>query len=158
MTRTGASPVRTMAPSVALSHFSPPSLQTSNHGGRQLNGALATIDALPEVVQAVRSQEKKIPVHVDGGIRHGTDVFKALALGADFVWIGRPILWGLAYKGQEGVELALQLIRDEFKKVQASIQGDAVRVSSKTKDDLQTVMQRLKEDDWPVALQFTNYR
>jgi (S)-2-hydroxy-acid oxidase len=87
----------------------------SNHGGRQLNGALATLDALPEVVAAVRSQEKKIPVHVDGGIRHGTDVFKALALGADFVWIGRPILWGLAYKGQEGVELALQLIKDEFK-------------------------------------------
>ncbi|KAJ4333613.1 hypothetical protein N0V87_007463 [Didymella glomerata] len=87
----------------------------SNHGGRQLNGALATLDALPEVVAAVRSQEKKIPVHVDGGIRHGTDVFKALALGAEFVWIGRPILWGLAYKGQEGVELALQLIKDEFK-------------------------------------------
>jgi (S)-2-hydroxy-acid oxidase len=87
----------------------------SNHGGRQLNGALATLDALPEVVAAVKSQKKKIPVHVDGGIRHGTDVFKALALGADFVWIGRPILWGLAYKGQKGVELALQLIKDEFK-------------------------------------------
>lgn len=51
-----------------------------------------------------------------------------------------------------------KLIRDEFKKVQASIQGDAVRVSSKSKDDLQEVMQRLKQEDWPVALQFTNYR
>jgi (S)-2-hydroxy-acid oxidase len=96
-------------------HHGVDGIVVSNHGGRQLNGALATIDALPEVVQAVRSQKKKVPVHVDGGIRHGTDVFKALALGADFVWIGRPILWGLAYKGQEGVELALQLIRDEFK-------------------------------------------
>lgn len=96
-------------------HHGVDGIVVSNHGGRQLNGALATIDALPEVVAAVRSQGKRIPVHVDGGIRHGTDVFKALALGADFVWIGRPILWGLAYKGQEGVELALQLIRDEFK-------------------------------------------
>ncbi|KAL2041587.1 hypothetical protein N7G274_005969 [Stereocaulon virgatum] len=84
----------------------------SNHGGRQLNGALATLDALPEVVEAAKG---KIPVHVDGGIRHGTDVFKALALGADFVWIGRPVLWGLAYNGQEGVELCLRLLSDEFK-------------------------------------------
>ncbi|KAK4983175.1 hypothetical protein LTR66_008927 [Elasticomyces elasticus] len=84
----------------------------SNHGGRQLNGAMATLDALPDVVAAV---QKRIPVHVDGGIRHGTDVFKALALGADFVWIGRPVLWGLAYKGQEGVELCLRLLADEFK-------------------------------------------
>ena len=68
-------------------------LVVSNHGGRQLNGALATLDALPEVVEAVGG---KIPVHVDGGIRHGSDVFKALALGADFCWIGRPVLWGLA--------------------------------------------------------------
>ena len=84
----------------------------SNHGGRQLNGALATIDALPEIVEVAKG---KIPVHVDGGIRHGTDVFKALALGADFVWIGRPVLWGLAYKGQEGVELCLRLLSDEFR-------------------------------------------
>jgi (S)-2-hydroxy-acid oxidase len=82
----------------------------SNHGGRQLNGALATIDALPEVVAAV---EHKIPVHVDGGIRHGSDVFKALALGADFVWIGRPVLWGLAYQGQQGVERCLKILKDE---------------------------------------------
>ncbi|KAI9710073.1 MAG: hypothetical protein M1828_002220 [Chrysothrix sp. TS-e1954] len=84
----------------------------SNHGGRQLNGALSTIDALPEVVEAVRG---RLPVHVDGGIRHGTDVFKALALGASFVWVGRPILWGLSYNGQEGVEHCLRLYRDEIK-------------------------------------------
>ncbi|KAK5135112.1 hypothetical protein LTR08_005637 [Meristemomyces frigidus] len=84
----------------------------SNHGGRQLNGALATLDALPEVVEAVQG---KIPVHVDGGVRHGTDVFKALALGADFVWVGRPALWGLAYKGQAGVELMLRLLSDEIR-------------------------------------------
>ena len=93
-------------------HHGVDGIVVSNHGGRQLNGALATIDALPEVVDAVNG---KIPVHVDGGIRHGTDVFKALALGADFVWIGRPVLWGLAYKGQEGVELCLRLLSDEFK-------------------------------------------
>ena len=92
-------------------HHKVDGIVVSNHGGRQLNGALATLDALPEVVDAV---QRKIPVHVDGGIRHGTDVFKALALGADFVWIGRPVLWGLAYKGQEGVELCLRLLKDEF--------------------------------------------
>ncbi|KAI2480671.1 L-lactate dehydrogenase [Pyrenophora tritici-repentis] len=97
-------------------HHGVDGIVVSNHGGRQLNGALATIDALPEVVAAVRSHTgKKVPVHVDGGIRHGTDIFKALALGADFVWVGRPVLWGLAYKGQEGVELALRLLADEFR-------------------------------------------
>ena len=93
-------------------HHGVDGIVVSNHGGRQLNGALATLDALPEIVEAVRG---KIPVHVDGGIRHGTDVFKALALGANFVWVGRPILWGLAYKGQEGVELCLRLLSDEFR-------------------------------------------
>lgn len=63
-------------------HHGVDGIVVSNHGGRQLNGALATLDALPEIVDAVGG---KIPVHVDGGIRHGTDVFKALALGADFV-------------------------------------------------------------------------
>jgi (S)-2-hydroxy-acid oxidase len=96
-------------------HHGVDGIVVSNHGGRQLNGALATIDALPEVAEAVRSQSKKIPVHVDGGIRHGTDVFKALALGADFVWVGRPVLWGLAYKGQQGVELCLKLLSDEIR-------------------------------------------
>ncbi|EXJ94426.1 hypothetical protein A1O1_02821 [Capronia coronata CBS 617.96] len=93
-------------------HHGVDGIVVSNHGGRQLNGALATLDALPEVVAAVQRQ---VPVHVDGGIRHGTDVFKALALGADFCWIGRPVLWGLAYKGQQGVELCLRLLIDEFR-------------------------------------------
>lgn len=93
-------------------HHNVDGIVVSNHGGRQLNGALATLDALPEVVEAVN---KRVPVHIDGGVRHGTDIFKALALGADFVWIGRPTLWGLAYKGQEGVELCLKLLSDEFR-------------------------------------------
>jgi len=93
-------------------HHNVDGIVVSNHGGRQLNGALATIDALPEIVAVAKG---KIPVHIDGGIRHGTDVFKALALGADFVWVGRPVLWGLAYKGQEGVELCLRLLSDEFR-------------------------------------------
>ncbi|KAH6664658.1 L-lactate dehydrogenase [Halenospora varia] len=84
----------------------------SNHGGRQLDGCVATIDALPEIVAEVRG---RIPVHLDGGIRRGVDVFRALALGADFVWIGRPALWGLAYDGQAGVELMLEILREELK-------------------------------------------
>lgn len=65
----------------------------SNHGGRQLDGAPATLDALVECAEAARG---RIPVHVDGGFRRGSDIFKALALGADCVWVGRPAIWGLA--------------------------------------------------------------
>lgn len=83
----------------------------SNHGGRQLDGVCATIDALADIVDAVRS---RIPVHVDGGIRRGSDIFKALALGADYVWVGRLPFWGLAYKGQAGVKLGLDILYDEF--------------------------------------------
>ena len=65
----------------------------SNHGGRQLDGVPATIDAL---VECVKAAEGKIPIHVDGGFRKGADIFKALALGADCCWVGRPAIWGLA--------------------------------------------------------------
>ncbi|KAK9480285.1 FMN-dependent dehydrogenase [Lipomyces japonicus] len=88
----------------------------SNHGGRQLDGCLPTLHALPEVVKAVNG---RIPVHLDGGIRKGSDIFRALALGADFVWIGRPILWGLKYNGQEGLETVERLLEEEFKLVLA---------------------------------------
>ena len=85
-------------------------LVVSNHGGRQLDGVPASLDALPEVVEAV---EDRVPVLVDGGIRRGTDVVKALALGAQAVLIGRPAIWGLAARGEAGVAHVLELLRDE---------------------------------------------
>ncbi|NXI93453.1 HAOX2 oxidase, partial [Psophia crepitans] len=84
----------------------------SNHGGRQLDGGPATIDALVEVVEAVQG---RVEVYLDGGIRKGSDVLKALALGAKCVFIGRPALWGLAYKGEEGLQEVLRILQDEFR-------------------------------------------
>jgi 4-hydroxymandelate oxidase len=83
----------------------------SNHGGRQLDGVPATIEALPAVADAVAG---RIPVLMDGGIRRGTDVIKALALGATAVGIGRPVLWGLAVGGQPGVREVLEILRLEL--------------------------------------------
>lgn len=83
----------------------------SNHGGRQLDGAIATLDALPEIVSAMRGTG--LDVIVDGGIRRGTDVVKALALGAKMVLIGRPVLWGLAVDGEAGARSVLELLRRE---------------------------------------------
>lgn len=83
----------------------------SNHGGRQLDSAVATLDALPEVVEAVAG---RLEVYVDGGVRRGTDVLKALALGARAVLVGRPVLWALAAAGQDGVRDALALLRAEI--------------------------------------------
>ena len=83
----------------------------SNHGGRQLDTAIATADALPEVVEAVGDDAE---VYVDGGIRRGTDVLKALALGARAVLVGRPVLWGLATGGPDGVTAVLDHLREEL--------------------------------------------
>jgi len=83
----------------------------SNHGGRQLDRAVASLDALPEVADAVGD---RIEVLMDGGIRRGTDVAIALALGARAVLIGRPVIWGLAARGAEGVEHVFGLLRDEL--------------------------------------------
>jgi isopentenyl diphosphate isomerase/L-lactate dehydrogenase-like FMN-dependent dehydrogenase len=83
----------------------------SNHGGRATDTGRGTIDILPEVVDAVGHQ---IPVFVDGGFRRGTDVFKALSLGARAVGIGRPYVWGLASFGQEGVERVIEILRAEL--------------------------------------------
>ncbi|NXI90305.1 HAOX1 oxidase, partial [Psophia crepitans] len=84
----------------------------SNHGARQLDGVPATIDVLPEIVEAV---EGKVEVFLDGGIRKGTDVLKALALGAKAVFIGRPLIWGLVYQGEEGAKEVLQMLKEEFR-------------------------------------------
>jgi len=86
----------------------------SNHGGRQLDGAAASLDALPAIVEAVGG---RIPVLVDGGIRRGSDVVKALALGATCCLIGRPQLWGLAVAGEAGVRHVLELYRKEIDRV-----------------------------------------
>ncbi|XP_077997277.1 uncharacterized protein LOC144450511 [Glandiceps talaboti] len=88
----------------------------SNHGGRQLDTVQATIDVLPEIISAVNGE---IEVYVDGGIRTGTDVFKAIALGAKAVFIGRPIIYGLAYAGQEGARQVLQILKDELSQTMA---------------------------------------
>ncbi len=83
----------------------------SNHGGRQLDAGIPTVKALPEVVEAVDGEGE---VYVDGGVRRGTDVLIALALGARAVLVGRPVLWSLAVGGQEGVTRALNLLHEEI--------------------------------------------
>ena len=83
----------------------------SNHGGRQLDRAVASVDALPDVVAAVR---RRVPVLFDSGIRRGMDALTALALGADAVFVGRPLLWGLAWEGERGAGAVLDMLRDEL--------------------------------------------
>jgi isopentenyl diphosphate isomerase/L-lactate dehydrogenase-like FMN-dependent dehydrogenase len=85
-------------------------IHVSNHGGRADDGGRSSIETLPEIVDAVKG---RIPVLFDSGVRRGTDVVKALALGATAVGIGRPYLWGLAAFGQAGVERVLDLMRAE---------------------------------------------
>ncbi|MDQ1811754.1 alpha-hydroxy acid oxidase [Massilia sp. CCM 9210] len=86
-------------------------LIVSNHGGRQLDGAQSSIGALPAIVDAVG---KRIEVHMDGGVRSGQDVIRALALGAKGVYIGRPFLYGLGAMGEQGVTKCLEIIRNEL--------------------------------------------
>jgi isopentenyl diphosphate isomerase/L-lactate dehydrogenase-like FMN-dependent dehydrogenase len=83
----------------------------SNHGGRQIDGALGSLDALPEIVDAVGD---RIAVLFDSGIRAGADVYKALALGARAVCLGRPYIWGLALEGQDGVEKVVRMLLAEL--------------------------------------------
>lgn len=86
-------------------------LIVSNHGGRQLDTVPATIDALPDIVAAA---DDSLDVFIDGGIRRGTDVLKALALGAKAVGVGRPVIWGLAVNGDEGAKQVLAILRKDF--------------------------------------------
>ncbi len=86
-------------------------IMVSNHGGRQLDGTPASVEALPAVVEAVGGRAE---VYLDGGVRRGTDVLKALALGARAVFVGRPVLWGLAANGEAGARHVLEMLRDEL--------------------------------------------
>jgi 4-hydroxymandelate oxidase len=83
----------------------------SNHGGRQLDGVLSTIRLLPEIADAVAGE---IDILLDGGVRRGSSIVKALRLGASAIMVGRPVLWGLAVSGQQGVETVLSILRDEL--------------------------------------------
>ena len=89
----------------------------SNHGGRQIDGTLSAIETLPEIVEEVKGRAE---IYLDGGIRRGTDVLRALSLGARAVLIGRPLFWGLAVDGDAGVRMVLELLRQEFDRAMAS--------------------------------------
>lgn len=99
-------------------------LIVSNHGGRQLDAAPATVDVLPDIVAAVGGA---VPVLLDGGIRRGTDVLKALALGAAAVAVGRPVVWGLAVAGEQGACDVLGLLRAEVEEALALCGAASVR-------------------------------
>ena len=101
----------------------------SNHGGRAEDSGRSTIESLTEVVDAV---DRRMPVIVDSGFRRGTDIFKALALGADAVAIGRPYLWGLSAFGQEGVETVLDLLARELQIVMR--QAGTTRIEEISRD------------------------
>ncbi|OXU29923.1 hypothetical protein TSAR_004386 [Trichomalopsis sarcophagae] len=103
----------------------------SNHGARQLDGTPAPIEALPEIVKAVGD---KVEVYVDGGVRQGIDVFKALAIGARMVFIGRPMLWGLACGGEEGARAVLEIMRREIDETFALAGCSNVEQISRDKD------------------------
>jgi isopentenyl diphosphate isomerase/L-lactate dehydrogenase-like FMN-dependent dehydrogenase len=83
----------------------------SNHGGRQLDTSIAGADALPAIAEAVGSRALLV---VDGGVRRGIDILKGLALGADLVAVGRPVLWALAVDGADGVQRVIEILRDEL--------------------------------------------
>lgn len=96
----------------------------SNHGGRQLDGTAASVEVLPEVVRAVGGRAE---VYLDGGVRRGTDVLKALACGARSVLVGRPAYWGLAVGGADGVADVLEILRDELRTAMVMVGAGDVR-------------------------------
>ncbi|KAI6653703.1 Peroxisomal (S)-2-hydroxy-acid oxidase GLO5 [Oopsacas minuta] len=87
----------------------------SNHGGRHLDAVPGSLDLLCDVMRGLERVGSRVEVYMDGGVRYGTDVLKALALGARAVFIGQPVIWGLCYKGEEGVHMVLELLREELR-------------------------------------------
>jgi isopentenyl diphosphate isomerase/L-lactate dehydrogenase-like FMN-dependent dehydrogenase len=106
-------------------------IQVSNHGGRAEESGQSTIGVLVEVVDAVNG---RVPVLIDGGVRRGTDVLKALGLGASAVGIGRPYVWGLASFGEAGVDRVLQILDDEFITIMRQV--GALNTSTRSRDNV----------------------
>jgi isopentenyl diphosphate isomerase/L-lactate dehydrogenase-like FMN-dependent dehydrogenase len=96
----------------------------SNHGARSEDSGRSTIDALPEIVEAVRG---RMPILVDSGFRRGTDIVKALAMGAQGVCVGRPYIWGLGAFGQPGVERVLELLRIELRAIMQQVGAPSIK-------------------------------
>jgi isopentenyl diphosphate isomerase/L-lactate dehydrogenase-like FMN-dependent dehydrogenase len=96
----------------------------SNHGARSEDSGRSTIDALPEIVEAVRG---RIPIFVDSGFRRGTDIVKALAMGAQGVCVGRPYIWGLGAFGQPGVERVMELLRVELRAIMQQVGAPSIK-------------------------------
>jgi isopentenyl diphosphate isomerase/L-lactate dehydrogenase-like FMN-dependent dehydrogenase len=96
----------------------------SNHGARSEDSGRSTIDALPEIVDAVKG---RVPVLVDSGFRRGTDIAKALCMGAQAVCVGRPYIWGLGAFGQPGVERALELLRIELHSIMQQVGAPSIK-------------------------------
>ncbi|KAI6914594.1 FMN-dependent dehydrogenase [Hortaea werneckii] len=114
----------------------------SNHGGRQLDGVPSTLEALPEIADAVN---KRIPVIFDGGISRGSDVFKAMALGADLCLIGRSALWGLAWDGQKGVASVLHILERELARTMALMGVTDLKMASRS------MLGKAKDNDFGIA-------
>ena len=108
--------IRTIEDAVACAEYGVDGIVVSNHGGRQLDGTRASIETLPEIADAVGDN---LEVFLDSGVRRGSDVLKAIALGARGVFVGRPLFWGLANGGQAGVEAMLEILRAEFDRAMA---------------------------------------
>ncbi|CAG8733438.1 5824_t:CDS:1 [Dentiscutata erythropus] len=108
--------IQTSEDAILAAEYGCDGIMLSNHGGRQLDFAPSAIEILPEVIKSLKRLGllDKVEVYIDGGIRRGTDIFKALALGAKAVGIGRPLLYAMSSYGQAGVERALQILKDEF--------------------------------------------
>ncbi len=108
--------IRTAADAALCAEHGVDAIIVSNHGGRQLDGTLSSIETLPAIAGAVGSS---LEIYLDSGIRRGMDVLKALALGASAVLMGRPLFWGLAVDGRDGVRTALEILRTEFDRAMA---------------------------------------
>tara|TARA_Y100000588_G_scaffold94904_1_gene102925 strand:+ start:4432 stop:5496 length:1065 start_codon:yes stop_codon:yes gene_type:complete len=125
--------IRTVEDALKCLEYPVEGIVVSNHGGRQFDGGRSSIEILPEIADAVGD---KLEIYFDSGVRSGLDAFRAIALGARAVFVGRPVHWGLAYSGEEGVLLAMQILKAEFDKVLAY--SGCTRIDQVTKEFIHT--------------------